>query len=69
MEFLKIMEKFDGGNFHFWKFNMHMMLSKHGVLEVCWWKYNNSWWWKWNDGLKKKDDQGICITLWTSHDA
>jgi hypothetical protein len=34
MESLKIMEKFDGGNFHFWKFKMHMMLSKHGL-----WKF------------------------------
>jgi hypothetical protein len=25
------MKKFDGGNFHFWKFNMHMMLSEHGL--------------------------------------
>jgi hypothetical protein len=25
------MEKFDGGNFHFWKFKMHMMLYKHGL--------------------------------------
>jgi hypothetical protein len=24
------MEKFDGGNFHLWKFKMCMMLSKHG---------------------------------------
>jgi hypothetical protein len=30
MEFLKVMEKFDGGNFHLWKFNMCMMFSKHG---------------------------------------
>ncbi len=28
------MEKFDGGNFHLWKFKMHMMLSKHGL-----WKF------------------------------
>jgi len=34
MESLKIMEKFDGGNFHLWKFKMHMMLSKHGL-----WKF------------------------------
>ncbi len=26
MEFLKIMERFDGGNFHLWKFMMRMML-------------------------------------------
>ncbi len=25
------MEKFDGGNFHFWEFKMRMMLSKHGL--------------------------------------
>jgi hypothetical protein len=31
MEFLKVMEKFDGGNFHLWKFKMRMMLSKHGL--------------------------------------
>ncbi len=30
MESLKVMEKFDGGNFHCWKFKIHMMLSKHG---------------------------------------
>jgi hypothetical protein len=34
MKFLKIMEKFDGGNFHLWKFKMHMMFSKHGL-----WKF------------------------------
>ncbi len=34
MESLKVMEKFDGGNFHLWKFKMHMMLSKHGL-----WKF------------------------------
>jgi hypothetical protein len=28
------MEKFDGVNFHLWKFKMHMMLSKHGL-----WKF------------------------------
>jgi hypothetical protein len=28
------MEKFDGGNFHLWKFKMPMMLSKHGL-----WKF------------------------------
>jgi hypothetical protein len=28
------MEKFDGGNFHLWKFKMHMMISKHGL-----WKF------------------------------
>jgi hypothetical protein len=28
------MEKFDGGNFHFWKFKMRMMLSKYGL-----WKF------------------------------
>jgi hypothetical protein len=30
MEFLKVMEKFDGGNFQLWKFKMRMMFSKHG---------------------------------------
>jgi hypothetical protein len=34
MESLKVMEKFDGGNFHLWKFKMCMMLSKHGF-----WKF------------------------------
>ncbi len=34
MESLKVMEKFDGGNFHLWKFKMHMILSKHGL-----WKF------------------------------
>jgi hypothetical protein len=34
MEPLKVMKKFDGGNFHLWKFKMHMMLSKHGL-----WKF------------------------------
>jgi hypothetical protein len=34
MESLKVMEKFDGGNFHLWKFKMRMMLSKHGF-----WKF------------------------------
>ncbi len=28
MESLKVMEKFDGGNFHLWRFKMCMMLSK-----------------------------------------
>jgi hypothetical protein len=28
------MEKFDGGNFHLWKFKMRMMFSKHGF-----WKF------------------------------
>ncbi len=28
------MKKFDGGNFHLWKFKMRMMLSKHGL-----WKF------------------------------
>jgi len=36
MESLKIMEKFDGGNCHLWKFKMHMMISKHGL-----WKFIN----------------------------
>ncbi len=31
---LKVMEKFDGGNFHLWKFKMHIMLSKHRL-----WKF------------------------------
>ncbi len=30
------MEKFDGGNFHLWKFRMCMMLFKHGF-----WKFVN----------------------------
>jgi hypothetical protein len=34
MESLKVMEKFDGGNFHFWKLKMCMMISKHGL-----WKF------------------------------
>jgi hypothetical protein len=34
MESLKVMEKFDGDNFHIWKFKMHMMFSKHGL-----WKF------------------------------
>jgi hypothetical protein len=34
MESLKVMEKFNGGNFHLWKFKMRMMLSKHGL-----WKF------------------------------
>jgi len=29
MESLKVMEKFDGGNFHLCKFKMRMMLSEH----------------------------------------
>jgi hypothetical protein len=35
MESLKVMEKFDGDNFHLWKFKMRMMLSKHGLI----WKF------------------------------
>jgi hypothetical protein len=34
MEYLKVMEKFDGDNLHLWKFNIHMMFSKHGL-----WKF------------------------------
>jgi hypothetical protein len=34
MEFLKVMEKFDGGNFHLWKFKICIMISKHGL-----WKF------------------------------
>jgi len=34
MESLKVMEKFDGANFHLWKFKMRMMISKHGL-----WKF------------------------------
>jgi hypothetical protein len=34
MESLKVMEKFDGGNFHLWKFKMCMMFSNHGL-----WKF------------------------------
>ncbi len=36
MESLKVMKKFDGGNFHLWKFKMRMMFSKHGL-----WKFIN----------------------------
>jgi hypothetical protein len=36
MQSLKVMEKFDGANFHLWKFKMRMMLSKHGF-----WKFVN----------------------------
>ncbi len=31
------MEKFDGGNFHLWKFKMRMMLSKHGLWKFVDW--------------------------------
>ncbi len=31
MESLKVTEKFNGGNFHLWKFKMCMMFSKHGL--------------------------------------
>jgi hypothetical protein len=34
MESLKVMGKFDGGNFHLWKFKMRMMFSKYGL-----WKF------------------------------
>ncbi len=34
MESFKVMEKFDGGNFHLWKFKMRMMHFKHGL-----WKF------------------------------
>jgi len=34
MESLKVMEKFDGANFHLWKFKMRMMFYKHGL-----WKF------------------------------
>ncbi len=34
MESLKVMEKFDGDNFHLWKFKMHIIFSKHGL-----WKF------------------------------
>jgi hypothetical protein len=36
MESLKVMKKINGGNFHFWKFNVHMMFSNHGL-----WKFVN----------------------------
>jgi hypothetical protein len=36
MKSLKVMEKFDGGNLHLWKFKMCMMLSKHEL-----WKFIN----------------------------
>jgi hypothetical protein len=35
MESLKVMEKFHGGNFPFWKFKMRMMFSKHGLWKIC----------------------------------
>ncbi len=34
MESLKVMEIFDGGNFHLWKLKMRMMFFKHGL-----WKF------------------------------
>jgi len=34
MEPLKVMDKFDGGDFHLWKFKMCVMFSKHGL-----WKF------------------------------
>jgi hypothetical protein len=34
MKSLKVMEKFDGANFHLWKFKMRMMISKHRL-----WKF------------------------------
>jgi hypothetical protein len=34
MESLKVMEKFDGGNFQLWELKMRMMFSKHGL-----WKF------------------------------
>jgi hypothetical protein len=37
MESLKVMEKFDGGNFHLCKFKMHMMFSKHGLWRFIDW--------------------------------
>jgi hypothetical protein len=49
MEFLKVMEKFDGGNFHLWKFKMHIMLSKHGL-------------WKFVDGSATIPDHQYQIT-------
>jgi len=33
IESLKIMEKFDGGNFHLWKFKMPIIISKHGLCK------------------------------------
>jgi len=33
MESVKVMERFDGGNFHIWKFKMRMMFSKHGLCK------------------------------------
>jgi hypothetical protein len=44
MESLKVIEKFDGGNFHLWKFKMRMMFSKHGL-------------WKFVDGNAILDDE------------
>ncbi len=37
MKSLKVMEKFDGGNFHLWKFKMRMMFSKHGLWKFIDW--------------------------------
>jgi hypothetical protein len=37
MESLKVMEKFDGGNFHLWKFKMRMMFFKHGFWKFVDW--------------------------------
>jgi hypothetical protein len=34
MQSLKVRQKFDGGNFHLWKFKMRMMFSKHGLWKV-----------------------------------
>jgi len=34
IELLKVMEKFDDGNFRLWKFKMCMMFFKHGF-----WKF------------------------------
>jgi hypothetical protein len=63
MESLKVMEKFNGVNFHLWKFKMRMMLSKHGL-------------WKFVDGsatlpsaevasadYKEKEMTAFCIAL------
>ncbi len=63
MESLKIMEKFDDGNFHLWKFKIHMMLSKHGL-----WKFiNGSTTLPSEEVIRadytKKKDKGFCIAL------
>jgi len=43
------MEKFDGANFHLWKFKMHMMFSKHGL-----WKFVDR-----SATLPSEEDEGM----------